>query len=329
MKITIKDIAKLAGVSHPTVSKALNNEPGVSEETRQKIVALAKKLHYVPNPAAKRMVDRKTNCIGLIWPPTESLFLYNLIMKIQKKAAEAGMTVLVSLADPVTAMRIFNQHFVDHIVFWTGPAWKPSVEFIRELERYPGSLVIVGGGRQEGAHSIGIDRETGVKQALHHLTGLGHNRVAYIGFRSDKVHAYLLGVQENGLYFRPDYTIRVDSRVPFDEEAVTKLLQLEQEQRPTAFIIDSQILFFKVLKLLRDLKLRIPEDLSIIVYDDTPELELFEIPITVIGPSLEVLSDKIITTIKESDASRNDFPLVEETVAAELSVRQSTRAPSL
>ena len=76
--VTIKDIAIAAGVSHPTVSKALNNAPGVSDETRRKILKLAAQMNYTPNMAAKRLANKGNRSIGFIWPKAEGIFFYHL-----------------------------------------------------------------------------------------------------------------------------------------------------------------------------------------------------------------------------------------------------------
>ena len=100
--VTIKDIAIAAGVSHPTVSKALNNAPGVSDETRRRILKLAAQMNYVPNMAARRLANKGNRSIGFIWPKAEGIFFYHLVNALQEEAGARGIDVLVSMSDSVT-----------------------------------------------------------------------------------------------------------------------------------------------------------------------------------------------------------------------------------
>lgn len=325
MNVTIKDIARLAGVSHPTVSKALNNEPGVRLETRQKILQLAEQLNYVPNMAAKRLVDRKSNCIGLIWPPADSLFFYNLFKEIQRKVANAGKNVLISIADPVAALRTFNQHFIDQIVFWRAPNWKPSDGFLQEWKKFHGEMLLVGGGRMPGTHCITLDRRTGILLAMKHLFELGHRKISYVGQPSDKLLAFMEGVEEYNLDYRPEYMVRVDSKERYDEPTFMRLLN--QADSPTAFIVDSSVVLFHMIKLFRQHRIRIPDDYSVIVYDETPELELFEIPLTTVGPPMELLSRKISDILLSNEKDEPLTSWIEDQVVTELTMRKSTAAP--
>src|SRR5690606_16412833 len=116
MNVTIKDIARLAGVSYSTVSKALNDSPLVKSETRQRIVELAKQLGYEPNHAAKSLVSRRSMTIGVLLPSLERVALSALVSRINDALASRGYEVILSILPPAHAARLFQRLQVDGIV---------------------------------------------------------------------------------------------------------------------------------------------------------------------------------------------------------------------
>ncbi|WP_409345048.1 LacI family DNA-binding transcriptional regulator [Paenibacillus sp. MBLB4367] len=322
MKVTIKDIAKAAGVSHPTVSKALNGAPGVSEEIRKKIEKIAKQMNYVPNLAAKRLADRRTNSIGLIWPRLEGLFFYHLGLRLQKEAAGLGLDVILSLDDPPRALRAFHKHFVDQIVFWCAPNWTPSLEFMRQKELFHGQMLLMGGGRLEGTHRIGIDRKGAIYEAVRHLADYGHRKITFIGDSSEKLAGFTQGVLEQKLEYHSDYRIETKEGEPFPETRVAELLA--KKDRPTAFIVDSQTYAFALIKLFKERNIRIPDDYSLIVYDDIPEMEGMDIPLTTVGPSVRQLAAEALAIVSGTGGWSGSL-LADLEVGCELNVRRSTR----
>ncbi|GAA3407318.1 LacI family DNA-binding transcriptional regulator [Paenibacillus hodogayensis] len=322
MKVTIKDIAREAGVSHPTVSKALNGAPGVSEDIRKKIVAIASRMNYVPNLAAKRLVDRKTNSIGLIWPKIEGLFFYHLGLQIQKEAANRGLDVIMSLAEPPEALRIFNEHFVDQIVFWCAPGWQPSVDFIKQRELFHGNMLLMGGGRMEQTHYIGVDRKSAVYEAVRYLADQGHRKLTFIGNRSDKLTGFTQGLLEFRLDYHERYFVPIEPGEAVTEDSMKELL--DGDNRPTAFIVDSQTYAFELLKLFRKRKIRIPHDYSLVVYDDIPEMERMDVPLTTVGPSIDRLASSALDILTDRDG-RGEKKWADIEIGCELHLRKSVK----
>lgn len=323
MKVTIKDIARMAGVTHPTVSKALNGAPGVSNEIRRKIMDIAEQMNYVPNLAAKRLVDRASDSIGLIWPKSEGLFFYHLCREIQKEGFKLGLNVMISMAEPPQALRMFNEHFIDRVLFWSPPNWTPSVEFMKQKERFQGSMLLMGGGKLEGTHRISIDRRGGAFEAVKHLADYGHRRIAFVGERTEKWHGFTQGVLELGLTYNPDDMITAEEGELFDENKVVELLG--RTERPTAFVVDSQPFSFELLKLLRKHQARVPEQFSVVVYDDIPEMSMLDIPLTTVGPAIRELSDTALKMLNQPAAESITGPWMNKEIKCELTARESTK----
>lgn len=116
MNITIKDIAKQAGVSYSTVSKALRDSPLVKAPTKNKIISIAEELGYVPNIAARSLVQRKSFTIGVVWPTVERVTLSALITKINELLEERSYTTLLSINKVNTAISTFIRFQVDAII---------------------------------------------------------------------------------------------------------------------------------------------------------------------------------------------------------------------
>ncbi len=322
MKVTIKDIARAVGVSHPTVSKALNGAPGVSEEIRKKIISIAAQMNYIPNLAAKRLVDKQTNSIGLIWPKSDGLFFHHLSLQIQKEAAKRGLDVMISLADPPRGLRTFNEHFVDQIIFWCPPNWSPGTEFVIQKDLFRGRMLLMGGGSLEGTHRISVDRKGGLFDAVCYLAACGHRKITFVGDSSDKLHGFTKGVLEQRLEYHDDYVILTKEGEPFPERMVAELLA--NPDRPTAFVVDSQTYAFELLRLFRKRDIRIPEHFSLIVYDEIPEIEHMEVPLTTIGPSIHGLAVSALNIITEPYA-RGGEKWANIEIGCEMHIRKSVR----
>ena len=118
MSVTIKDIAKIAGVSYSTVSKALNDSPLVKSETKERIVEIANEIGYEPNFAAQRLVSKQTKIIGLIWPTIERLVLSTLVTKISDEINKTPYSMILSVDQVQTSLETFKRFQVDGIILF-------------------------------------------------------------------------------------------------------------------------------------------------------------------------------------------------------------------
>ena len=324
--VTIKDIAQMAGVSFTTVSKALNGEPGVRAETRSKIIAIANKLNYVPNLAARRLVDRKSDSIGLIWPSKSGLFLYQLFEQFQIQAEQAGYSVIVSLGNPAAAVRTFMKHFVDTIVVWSTTENSPP-EFIQARESFQGTMLMFNSAPSPYYHTISIDRQEAIQQAVDHLAMLGHRRISFIGYNTDKITGFDQSARLLQLEDHPDRLLFTPKNSSESWNRVADMLRKPKSQRPTALIVDSYIAMFKLLKLCKIGNMRIPEDISLVAYDDIPELEeITDIAVTTVGPAVEHLASAaldILSGLQNGPPAEEEYRHVK--VAPQLVVRGTTR----
>ncbi|GAA3413672.1 LacI family DNA-binding transcriptional regulator [Paenibacillus hodogayensis] len=318
--VTIKDIAKAAGVTYVTVSRALNDEPGVGEKTRQKIKELAEEMNYVPSLAAKKLVQRQPDTVGLIWPRIKGMFFFDLSFELQEEAARRGLKVILSMARPEEALRTFNQYFVDYIIFWR-PGWNPTLEFLQEKERFRGEMLLLGGWRTDKTHSITIDRVGAFRDAVRHLADLGHKRIAFVGIDIpdlDKYHGYIQCMAELKLDYNPDHTVTTG-----DPDWKSKLgNMMRSDNRPTGIVVDCHGTLHQISGELRKLDIRIPDDLSMVVYDDT-QLQFFDVPLTTVGPSITELATRSFDILTGTGPAAGPR-WVEEEIKSRLTPRNST-----
>ncbi|MDL4840292.1 LacI family DNA-binding transcriptional regulator [Aquibacillus rhizosphaerae] len=297
MNITIKDIATLAGVSYSTVSKALNGSPLVKEDTKRKIVEIAKEMGYEPNIAAQRLVSKNTKIIGLIWPTIERTVLATLVTKISDEIANTSYSMVLSV-DPIQkAMDTFKKFQVDGIILF-----EENVNIDINPNSTP--LIAYGVSRQRNYQYPIIDanHEQAMYEAVHYLYGLGHRNITYIGdispidpFQMEKYEGFKKAMDKFGLA-GDEYIIDTRGLDWYNGYvAATKLLELNS--LPTAIVGGSYDISGGIIRCLKENNVSIPEDISVISYDNIPQMANMEIPLNCIGVSVEALASEIVHSI--------------------------------
>lgn len=327
--VTLKDIAKAAGVTAATVSRALNDEPGVKEATRSKIMAIAREMNYFLGSAAKRSLAAKSNSIGVIWNPPKGLFFNHYCNALQHHAALHDHHILVSFAKYEEALRHLNERGVDKIVLWCGTGWKPSLEFLQEKQRFQGSMVVIGGGSLEEAHRLSVDRKEAIMKAVRHLAELGHKRIAFLGSTTEKLMGFTLGLLENRLEYDPDFFLNASLSQQLEEHITKLLVHRDRPSRPTAIIVDSHGYLFPFIQIIRKLRLHVPEHFSLLSYETLPEMEmLLDVPLTAIGPSFEQMAEQSVKLLVDGAPDVAEGEWFDQTLPSELIVRESTAPPA-
>ena len=321
MAATIKDIARIAGVSHPTVSRALNEQPGVGDDTRRRILEIAKQLHYAPNYAAQKLANKSTKSIGMIWPVDGGLFFYHLGNSIQSAALKHGINVMMSVAESTIALKAFNSHFFDSVIYWMPPEANVSSEFLKEKDLFKGELLTMGRGRISDSHRISVDRRLGIYKALRHLYDYGHRRITYIGRQREKLLGYLQAVIEFDLKHYDGYVIETDNEYKFSHEKLTNLIS--SGNKPTAFIIENNGILINFMQYVNENNIRIPKDFSVITYDEIPEIDTYNIHFTTVGPSISLLTRNAIEILTDKSFT-NTGKWVDVEIEPQLVLRDST-----
>jgi DNA-binding LacI/PurR family transcriptional regulator len=294
-RVTISDIARRAGVSKGAVSYALNNRPGVSEETRTRILGIAKELGWYPNHAARSLSAARANACGLVLArPAKMLaepFYTEFIAGVESELSARSIALTIQLARNVSDeiavyRRWWGERRVDGILLVDLRVDDPRVE---EIARLGLPAVVVGGpvpGRSLPA--VWHDEGSVLEDAVRYLAALGHTRIARVAGVSDFVHTVertdafrtiTRELQLEGEIVASDYTPESGAR------ATRRLLS--RRDPPSAIIYDSDLLAVTGLGVVQQMGFSVPEDVSIIGWDDSLISRVVHPPLTTITRDIE------------------------------------------
>ncbi|WP_344911297.1 LacI family DNA-binding transcriptional regulator [Amphibacillus indicireducens] len=298
MSVTIKDIARVAGVSYSTVSKALNNSSLVKDTTKQRIIAIANKMHYEPNYAAQKLVSKQTKIIGLIWPTIDRVVLSSLVTQINKKINQTPYSMILSVDSVQASLDRFKRFQVDGIILF-----EESTDTTIKHDTIP--LISYGVSRDNQMNYPIIDpnHEKAMYEAVKYLIELGHHSIAYIGdfsasdpLQVTKYHGYKKAMQHFGLPLDKNHQIDTKGLDWYNGYSAGNKL-LKNTNLPTAIIGGSYDISAGVIRCIKEEKLNIPQDLSIISCDNVPEMEKLEVPLTCIGVPIDHLANEIVKSM--------------------------------
>jgi DNA-binding LacI/PurR family transcriptional regulator len=326
----IFDVARLAGVSHQTVSRVLNDVPGVRPATRLRVEQAITQLRYSPSPAARALVTRRTRMIGLIAPSTADYGPSSIALHFNEAARDAryGVVTVTTVDASHDSVRtvvesLLSQRVEAIVVIVTDIA---VIESIRSLD--VGVPVVAVTASQRPAHLItSIDQYRGARSAVRHLIDLGHRQIAHIsgppsapesierlrGWR-DELAAARLVAREPG---HGDWSAR--SGAAFGE-------QLARDGDTTAVFASNDQMALGVMSSLLALGRRVPAQVSVVGFDDVPEAAYFTPPLTTVAQDFAALGaltmQRVLIAVEDSDAPGESLPL-----PTRLIVRESTAPP--
>lgn len=276
---SIDDVAASLGVSTATVSRALRGLPGVAEETRARVNSTAKELGYVPSSSASGLASGRTMAMGVLVPVIDRWFFSAVLEGIDRQLRAAGYDlVLFSLGgDGVNRDRVFHRSIlrrrIDALLVMSMHLTAEERKAVQQLE-YPNVVI---GGAVEGVRHVGIDDAQAARDAVEHLIGLGHTRIAHmrgggsfdIDFEVPRLReqAYQDAMTDHGLAVREDWTAFGDFRFVTSRTSALAMLA-DPRDRPTAVFCSSDEMAFGVLKAAAELGIDVPRDLSVIGIDD-------------------------------------------------------------
>lgn len=272
---TIKDVAKLAGVSPSTVSRTLSNRIFVEEETRQKVLKAVEELGYHPNIIARGLKEGKTNILGFMVPDINSLF-YPMIMKaVERYASQKGYSLILinndeSLEKEKQALWSFAGRRVDGILCMSVEDEIGHLTSFQEEQKVP--VVLVNRSAGSSMSSVSTDNEYGGYLMTKYLLDHGHTRISGMfgdlgkdRFRT-RYKGYLSAMEEYGIQ---DYEKYVIYDVNSVEEAYQRTCEiLKGADRPTAFFASMDILAIGIYSGINACGLRIPDDISVVGFDN-------------------------------------------------------------
>jgi LacI family transcriptional regulator len=296
---TINDIARIADVSKKTVSRVLNKSPFVSAETRQKIEAIIERTGYTPDPQARGLAFRRSFLVGMVFDNPNPQYVVNMQQGILDGLRGSGYELVIHPCDRLSrgyleAVRDFAERQKLFGVILT-PSVSEDEQLARMLERMNCAYVRIASVPLDHPDRMIVSHDrNGGEQAGRHLTSLGHRRIGFISgpptFRSS--HERRAGLEEAlaaaGLHMRPDFV--VEGAYTFDSGASCGEALLGRAERPTAIFCANDEMAAGLLQAARRAHLRVPEDLSVVGFDDfqvatqvCPTLTTIHSPIRSVG----------------------------------------------
>ncbi|NLM78271.1 MAG: LacI family transcriptional regulator [Ruminococcaceae bacterium] len=270
----LKDIAAAAGVSVSTVSKALNNSREINEETRARIVRIARELNYNLASLQTTAVSSKNRTIGVICPEINSNYYTQLISSIGRQIARKGYSYTIAVSDferrkEVDFLEMFGRQPVDGIVLVTeSNDIQGTVGGVKDIWHTP--LVLIASEDDVSNYDcLNIDEAYGVSTAISHLIRLGHTRIAYIGDKltEGRLAAYRDSLRKNKLDVDSALIVTAEQRFEKGGHLGMQAL-LKNRQRPSAVFAAYDDMAIGAMRAISEAGLTIPDDISLIGMDD-------------------------------------------------------------
>ncbi|MGK5443907.1 LacI family DNA-binding transcriptional regulator [Micromonospora sp. URMC 105] len=290
---TIADVARRAGVSKGAVSYALNGQPGVSEATRQRILAIATEIGFSPSSAARALSGATANAVGLaLCRPARTLgiepFFMELISGVEAElSARSYALTLQVVADQEAEIAVYRRWWAERRVDGVFVCdLRTDDRRVPALEELQLPAVVIGGpGHTGGLASVWSDDAAALVEAVEYLVALGHRRIARVAGLPSLLHTEI----------RTDAFARVCRRLGLadavtvwsdytgEEGARATRRLLSSADRPTAVIYDNDVMAIAGLSVAQEMGLAVPGDLSIVAWDDSPLCRLVHPPLTALG----------------------------------------------
>jgi LacI family transcriptional regulator len=296
---TIYDVARKAGVGIGTVSRALNDSPNISPETKEKVLRVAREMGYQPHALARGLAKKRTGAIGAIVPFLTNYFYLELLKGIQHEISRSKYDLILYSADDVTRgeellERVLRERRVDGLLYISMPLSNRAARKVRSRQL---PVVLVDSYHPE-VDSIHVENQQGAYQATRYLLELGYRRLGMINgkLRSfparERRQGFLRALSDFGLSPRPEWMIECDDmdgqdgfNAPAGYRAMLSLLALDD--LPEALFVASDVQAYGVLRAAREKGVRIPDDLALVAFDDIQPSELIGLS-TVRQPMFEM-----------------------------------------
>lgn len=335
MAVTIKEVARDAGVSVATVSRVLSGKGSVREATRRRVLDVAQRLDYVPHGAAQSLITRVTRTVGVILPDAHGEFFSELVRGIDIVSRAAGYHLLVSGfhsdSRDLTAILQATRGRVDGLIVMSPEA---DVEVLRQSLGEPVPVVLLNCALESNEHdAIDVDNYGGARAVVEHLARLGHRRIAMVtgpahnvdscerlrGFRDGVTELFSNGAGGEATELAGDFSEHGGYL------AARRLL--EREPRPTAVFAANDMMAVGFLCALAEAGVQVPDEMTVVGFDDVPLARYLSPPLTSVAASMAEVGrramERLLLAMLDPAAHRPE----RERLPARLVVRGSCAPP--
>ena len=326
------DVARLAGVSHQTVSRVINDHPNVSEATRQRVLAAIDALGFRPNRAARSLVTGRTEVVGVVTQRSTLFGPASVLEALELAAALSGLTVNVanlraldraSITDAVNGL--LDQHVRGIVVI--APVVGAAEAVARLPHRVP--IVMIDGDPGGAMPLVTVDQEEGARLATQHLLDAGHATVWHVAGPKEwfdaasRLEGWRLTLQAAGAEVPPVIAADWSAASGYDAG-----LMLARMPEVSAIFAANDHQALGLLRALSERGRRVPQDVSVVGFDDVPEASYFLPPLTTIRPDFDEVARSALRLLLEPADADGPAP-ARASVAPTLVTRNSVAAPSL
>ncbi len=305
MPLTLEDIARIAGVSRSTVSRVINGDEKVKAETRERVEAVIRELNFQPNLAARSLAAHHTGIIGVVIPAGVSQIFADPYFGILIQGASSACnshdySMMLWLAEPAyerrTIRQILHSGLVDGVLVSSMLIDDPIVQALYESKM---PFILIGRHPRLQVNYVDVDNIDGAQKATLHLLTQGRRRVATISGPHnmiagiDRLQGYRNALEIYGIPYDPELVAEGDFSERSGYEAAQKLIP----KHPDAMFIANDVMALGALRALRQARLRVPEDVAIVGYDDGPAANQFEPPLTTVYQPIHEMGLVAIETL--------------------------------
>ena len=324
MKVTIKDVARAAGVSPATVSRVLNDTVPVDEETRARVLEAAESLRYVPNAAARSLITTRTGTIGVLIPDLHGAFNTDVLRGLDAGARRRDFDLLISSANggmeaATTALRAMRGR-VDAVIIMASEL--DSSALLEELPAAQPALILGERTTPEGASTASLDEAGGAMAMVRHLIRHGHRDIGLITsdtprhFVRERLQGYRQALSAAGLAANGAWEVSRELSEEGGHDGMRQLLLLDPP--PSAVFAISDAMAIGALAALREAKVSVPDDMAVAGFGDvpvarfvTPALSSVRVPAYQLG-SLAI--DRVLLAVARRDRATATHDVLECTV---------------
>ncbi len=287
---TLKDVAARAGVSQGMAGRVLGNYGSFSQATQRKVKAAARAVHYAPNVIAKALKTRLTRTAGVLISDITASFWTSIVRGIQDRAARDGYSIIVCNSDEQSHnekafLTTLMERSIDGLII------SPTLgnhSYLKVLSRGGTPLVLVDR-KVEGipSPSVRVDNRAAAREAVSYLADLGHRRIAIIRgsegveTNDERYAGYVEALEERRIGVQPTLVKNAHFLKEASFAATRELLQMRN--RPTAIFVCNEVMASGCIRALKEARVRIPHDLSVIAFDDTLWAEYLDPPLTCVS----------------------------------------------
>lgn len=304
MKPTIYDVAKEAGVSIATVSKVINNTGRIGEKTKKNVLKAMETLNYYPSIVASALTGKKTKTIGLLVPDISNPFFAEIARSIEDRSHEIGFSVVICSTDnnkekEKKYVSLLIRKSVDGFILSSG---FENLDLVQQLSDQDIPIALLATDIPSlSITTVSVDDFKGGYEATKHLLSLKHRKISIIAEHArssiQRINGFKEALAESGINFEEKSLVKTSATIENGKKVGLKLLRLKE--RPTAIFACNDLLAIGVIHAAKEVGINIPDELSVVGFDNTILSTITEPRLTTISQPIQDMGAKVIDMLIE------------------------------